>query len=154
MPHDITITKDINKLISWSNKRGYSVIFCRKREDMVDNINNIITINTKFKKEFQLYALLHECGHVLIGSCEKRYKKMYPFSYRVHCLNQKTFSKRARKYKPYQIDIISEEIDAWRRGKSLAKKLKIHISEHNYNKEIAKWVFTYINSAHYYVNNR
>jgi len=133
----------LNKLVEWISSKNWDVRF-GVFEDEMSQWDKVIKINIKCKLENQLYTLLHECGHLLLYK-NKNYKKQYPYSFKVDMkLNR---NKRLMKVHRYQVDLISEEIDAWRKGKELAKRLRIYINEDNYNNEMAKYVFTYINGA-------
>jgi len=120
----------IKKLTRWASKLGYKIYFGFLYDDEINFIEKTITICTRYKKESQLYALVHECGHVVINKKLDSFKKRY-----------------IEHSKIYQIDAIAEEIDAWRRGQELATRLKITINGDNYNKEMAKWVYTYVEEA-------
>ena len=135
----------IKKLTSWLKNKNWNIIFGNKLEDEMFPVEKYITINNKFKIENQLYACLHECGHLLLHE-NRNYKNVYPNAYE---MDNKIKSKSKKKIKPYKykVDVVSEEIDAWRKGKELAKKLKISINEQNYYDEMTKYVFTYIKSA-------
>jgi hypothetical protein len=55
-------------------------------------------------------------------------------------------NKRLQKSSKYRVDVLAEEIDAWRKGKDLAKRLDIFIEEENYYTTMSKCVYTYIMS--------
>lgn len=134
----------LNKLILWADSKNFEVLFGHGFIDEMTHFDRTITINTKSKIENQLYACLHECGHLLIH-LNRNYSKKYPNTYRVESLPTK--HKGLVRAHKYQVDVIAEEIDAWRKGKELAKRLGIFINEKNYNDEMSKYVFTYIKSA-------
>jgi len=134
----------LNKLIEWVEAKNWEVLFGNNVIDEMTQFDRTITISTRSKIENQLYACLHECGHLLIH-INKNFSKKYPNSYRIDTLPTKHRG-LARSHK-YQVDVIAEEIEAWRKGKILAKRLGIYINENNYNDEMSKYVFTYIKSA-------
>ena len=53
-------------------------------------------------------------------------------------------NKRLERSPKYKVDVLTEEIDAWRKGKELANRLEIYIDEDNYYSIMAKCVYTYI----------
>lgn len=148
--------KAIDKVVAWATNRGYDVDFGGSYEDRMSEFEKIITINTRFKPEIQLYALLHECGHVLIRCDKKRYKRHFRVLASAETLSRTkhSFNKRSYRSKAWQVDQIAEEIDAWRKGRELAKRLKIKINEDTYDKEIGRWVFTYISYAYERINKK
>lgn len=139
----MTFDLKFKKLIKWINSKNWDIEFGTYEDQMLP-FDRIIQINNKFKIENQLYACLHECGHLILR-LNKNYKYKYPHSYKE--FSKPTKNKKLIKTKQCQIDIISEEIDAWNKGKWLAKKLNLNINEENYNKEMYKFVFTYIKQA-------
>ena len=138
--------KDIKKVVNWIKTKGYDVEFSFANRDEIDIFEKEIRISSRSSIENQLYGLLHECGHLLINNNEKRYKKTYIMTNVIE--SRKTLHRGLFKSKQCQIDIIAEEIDAWRHGKNLAKRLKININNKSYNKEMAKHVFSYVRLAY------
>jgi len=47
----------------------------------------------------------------------------------------------------YRLSVLEEEIDAWKRGKKLAKRLNIKIDEIKFEKYKAKYTMTYVDWA-------
>ena len=144
--------KDLDKLEAWAINRGYTVHFIPYVMDAVWGFDKSININSKCKLETQLYSLLHECGHIMVRSNQKKFRSNYPISHTQE--KRKSVNKQIFRTKSYQVDIITEEIDAWRKGKELAKRIGIKLSNSAYDKETSKWVFSYINTAYENVNSR
>lgn len=134
----------LNRLIEWLDNKNWEVLFGNHYKDEMIEFDRTITISTKSKIENQLYACLHECGHLLIRQ-NSHYSDYYPNAFRIDSLPSK--HKKLIIGPKYQVDLIAEEIDAWRKGKKLAKRLGIHINENNYNNEMSKYVFTYVKYA-------
>ena len=137
------IDEGIDKLVEWSTKKGFSIDFDYCCHDEFRSTEKAISINTRQSRENQLYALLHECGHLILHSNEKLYAKKYPSSMKMAYYNS---NKRLQKSSKYKVDVLAEEIDAWRKGKDLAKRLDIFIEEENYYTTMSKCVYTYITS--------
>jgi len=131
----------IEELIEWTNKKGYSIDFDYCVQDELRPGDKMITINTRQGREKQLYALLHECGHLILGNNEELYAKKYPSSNKMAYCNS---NKRLERSDKYKVDILAEEIDAWRKGKDLAKRLGIYIDEDNYYSVTSKCVYSYV----------
>jgi len=132
----------IEELIDWTDKKGYSIDFDYCVRDEYRPEEKVITISLRQGSENRLYALLHECGHLILGNNETLYAKKYPSSMKMaYCNNNNKRLERSAKYK---VDILTEEIDAWRKGKDLANRLEIYIDEDNYYSIMARCVYTYI----------
>ena len=122
-------------LVEWLERKGYFTDFDKNGDDSVDCSNKIVSINNTRTKETQLYILLHECGHVLIHNNEDvvKYKEV-----------QERFSERSNINKVFTV---MEEVEAWKRGKLLARRLGIHISEEKWNKDMSRALNKYIRWA-------
>ena len=132
----------IEELIDWTDKKGYSIDFDYCVRDEFHPADKIITISLRQGSENRLYSLLHECGHLILNNNEALYAKKYPSSMKMaYCNNS---NKRLERSPKYKVDVLTEEIDAWRKGKELANRLEIYIDEDNYYSIMAKCVYTYI----------
>ena len=54
---------------------------------------------------------------------------------------------RIAKSKAYRVSIVAEEIEAWKRGRRLAKKLGHRVDDKKFDKMISENVMTYIDWA-------
>ncbi len=84
-----------------------------------------------------IYSLLHESGHIIIGS-KRSYVKEYKSIIKGNVDGRHTRS-NIYKYKKFK-----EEIDAWDLGYKLSKKLKLNIDRDKYENYAAKCVNTYL----------
>ena len=91
--------------------------------------------------ENRLYSLLHECGHALIRSNAKNFEYSYP----AHATAE--LDGRKRRSDKYKVSLIEEEVEAWKRGYRLAKRLGVFIDENNFNKLKTKCLISYFNWA-------
>ncbi len=133
----------IEELIEWTNKKGYDIEFDYCVQDEFRPDDKMITISTRQGREKQLYSLLHECGHLILQNNENLYNSKYPSSAKMaYCIS----SKRLERSPKYKVDVMAEEIDAWRKGKDLAKRLDIYIEEEEYYSVSTKCLYTYIKS--------
>lgn len=131
----------IDDLIDWTHKKGYSIDFDYCVRDEFRPGDNMITISIRQGKENQLYSLLHECGHLILQNNENLYNQKYPSSAKMAYF---TSNKKLERSPKYKVDVLTEEIDAWRKGKELAKKLKIYIDEDKYYSVMSRCVYSYI----------
>ena len=127
-------------LEEWASKKGCHVDFDYCTRDEYRPADKLITISTRQGLENQLYSLLHECGHLLLANNELSYAKKYPSSAKLWYKNS---PKLAKSHK-YKVDVVAEEIDAWRKGRELAERLDLYIDDEKYYSIMAKCVWSYI----------
>jgi hypothetical protein len=130
----------LDVLESWALKKGVQIDFDYCTRDEYRPSDKLITISTRQGLENQLHALLHECGHLLLANNELSYAKKYPSSAKLWYKDNKKLVKSHK----YKVDVISEEIDAWRKGKELADRLDLYIDEGRYYSIMTKCVWSYI----------
>jgi hypothetical protein len=133
--------RGLDKLSLWVLKKKFDLEFDYCVQDEFRSDNRCITISTRQGLENQLYSLLHECGHLLLNKNENSYAKKYPSSSKMLHYNSNKLLERSARYK---VDVLSEEIDAWRKGKELANRLKIEIDEEKFYSVMTECVYSYI----------
>jgi len=129
------------KVCEWVEDRGYQVVEGPDEEDACWSDVKQITIYSSQGIENRLYSLLHECGHALIRSNTKDFEYQYP----AHATAE--LDGRRRRSDKYKVSLVEEEVEAWKRGLRLAKRLGIFIDENNYNKLKTKCLIGYFNWA-------
>ena len=125
----------------WVNRKGYYVETSSTCQDEVCFNTKKIIINSRQSSKNMLYSLLHEAGHILIDKNTKSFlnrASIYP-----PIINDK----RKKRSVKYRVSLISEELEAWKRGFTLAKKLKVNIDKEDYFDQMNKNVWTYIKWA-------
>jgi len=135
----------MGELMVWLDKKGWTLDLDYLNQDEMVPSNKHININTRQGIEKQFYSLLHECGHLLIQSNWNRYEKDYPATAKMNAYA--TTNKQLARSPKYKVDCISEELEAWRRGKKLADRLALYYNEEKYNDLASKCVYTYIQWA-------
>jgi len=149
-----TLDKDLEKklfesgivlLIQWLEKKGWTVDFDYLNQDEMIPPSKLINVSTRQGVEKQLYSFLHECGHLLIQSNWNRYEKEYPATAKMNACA--TVHKQIERSPKYRVDCLSEEIEAWKRGKKLADRLGLYYNEEKYNDLASKCVMTYVKWA-------
>lgn len=135
----------MGELTLWLIKKGWTLDLDYLNQDEMLPSSKLINISTRQGIEKQFYSLLHECGHLLIQSNWENYEKAYPATARMYAYA--TTNKQLARSPKYKVDCISEELEAWRRGKKLADRLSLYYSEERYNDLTAKCVYTYIQWA-------
>jgi hypothetical protein len=123
-----------NYLVNWiENKKGYIVHFATEGElNIIDSDFNEIVIDERLSYELQTYVLLHECGHILTWE-----NGMFL------SLEKKASRHKAATFKERTFTVI-EEIEAWKRGLSLAKRLNIPVDVVKWEEEMASAIGKYI----------
>lgn len=143
LKHSIELKKnllELQKVIDWCSTKKITVFFTRDRNKYLPE-DKVIVINKTQNTTKKLLILLHECGHYLIDQSKDKNSTNYNKKYG----NGYDFSDDNKKNKTitHKIDILSEEIEAWNRGYSLALRLKLSIDKDKFDREKATSVKTY-----------
>ena len=125
----------IETLVVWAFERGYHIEFVRNGDDCICHISKTIEINSSNVLENQMMYLLHECGHALVFDNGG----FLNFAYVRDDSNKGT-----TKFRVYRV---AEEIEAWKRGYNLAKRLGITLNEVKWDRAVVKALKKYINWA-------
>lgn len=116
----------IATVIDWCNTKKINVFFGKSSGGLYDVENRLITISGRASPEKQLFMILHECGHHLIGYHEDdiRFGKGYPL------VNDPRFNVSFH----HRLACLEEEIEAWNRGWNLASRLRINLDRNAFDK--------------------
>jgi len=128
--------KSIDIVIYWLQSKGYYIEVDRTGDDSVDRIVKIVSINSTRSLETQLYILLHECGHILVSESDSIVNGA-----------EEVFDKYGEKTKIYKVFTVIEEVEAWKRGLRLAKKLNIPVNKEKWNRDVARAINSYMKWA-------
>ncbi len=129
----------IDDIEMWLAKKGYDLIFSYNVEDCVIFADKTVHINSRCSLENQYYAMLHECGHILVRFDKKNWEKEVPLYANGENVNGRNIKGRA-----YKVSLIAEEIEAWKRGKRLSKRYGHYVNEKKYDASISEFVWSYI----------
>jgi len=132
--------KQFKEVESWLTHKGYKISQYTDAEDSIQWGNKTVYINSRNHPETRYYTLLHECGHLLISQTARQWSKDVPMYASVE-------DARVERSKAYRVSLVAEEIEAWKRGRRLAKKLNHYIDNDKYDKQITENVFSYIEAA-------
>ena len=136
------IEKNFVILEKWLSTKGF-ILFRTKHKKVSDEVDfdkNIVFINTRSTLLHQFYSTLHECGHIIVRK-KKNYQEKYKASIKYNESFIGNMTLRA------SIEEIEEEINAWREGEALCKKLKISLDTDKYYTYSARWVMGYVVKA-------
>lgn len=136
--------RSIDAVVDWAEERGIEVQFGRNLEDQYIAEDKLIQISTAQCPENRFYTLLHECGHHLIFKTRRNFVRDMPMYAGFHAKDG-----RQERSKAYRVSLIAEEIDAWKRGRNLARRLNQTIDIKKYDKLMADCVYSYIKSFGY-----
>jgi len=131
-------------LCVWLDDKGWSVEEDYCVRDEIFFHGKYITISKRQSVEKRLYSLLHECGHLLIQQNNTKYEEKYPAQAK---MNQFYSNKRIEKSKDYRVETLTEEIEAWNRGRKLADRLNLFIEDKNFRKLTNECIYSYIEWA-------
>lgn len=128
---DLRAITGIQRIIDWATRRHVTVVFgnetCQKCSTLY--------VDSRIPIRNQLHMLLHEAGHFLIDTSHDP-GDMYPNGYR--------HGKRSTNSNLHFIDVVAEEIDAWRRGRRLASRIGIDLDRDAFDALRARSVKTYL----------
>lgn len=129
----------IEKVVDWCASRGYKVVLTKVATGLFVQENKTIKLNHSLLPEKMLFILLHECGHLLIGSSEKTER----FSMGYHMQEDKDVNETFH----HKCDIVEEEYEAWHRGYKLSKRLKLFIDKQRYDSVRVEMLRSYMEWA-------
>lgn len=118
---DMSCVRDISKLIGWCDRRALTVYFKRHENGTYDSNFKSIMISANASPAKQVIYLLHECGHHLI--------QQHPGSHNRFDMGYNQTDPAITSKFPSRLACLEEEIEAWQRGRNLAKKLKLRIDD-------------------------
>lgn len=136
----VDFRKQFDDVVQWAKKHKITVTVDQNEEDRYEPSEKTIFINSRSGPEMRYYTILHECGHVLVEKGWKSFDREHP-------MYATSSDKRICKSKAYRVSIVAEEIEAWKRGRRLAKRLNHKIDDSKYDKCITDNVMTYIEAA-------
>ena len=125
-----------HNVIDWVELKGYHVD-AYSNDDCICNENKLIQINKKNSNiEKKTYRLLHEAGHILVYNSPGT-------------LNLLPSKKRNEEFLTTEekVRVLLEEIEAWKRGYKLGKKLNIPIDNVSWEIEQADALIKYMKWA-------
>jgi hypothetical protein len=130
------MSKKLKKINNWIESNGYHIVY--GNVDMVDPVSKVVMLTKRKRKSHQIYTALHECGHIHILLNENKYLRKY-----MPVIVGENIDGRHQRSNLFRVNKVKEEMDAWKRGKKLAKELKIKINAHKYECYGSKCIMTY-----------
>jgi hypothetical protein len=133
---ELLAVERMSRLVEWCNKKKLGVRFEKRDNASYYSETREIVITTHASPVYQLYYMLHECGHFLIGGNSERFAMGYP-----------AIGTHASRTFHHRIACLEEEFEAWNRGWSLAQRLKLGISREQFDDIRVKCLKTYVKWA-------
>ena len=135
---DLVAAEDILKVITWCESKGITVTFEKKVGGFLDWAAKHVMISSRLSPQKQLAFLLHECGHFLVGPKVKGERYIMGYIQTDPDIT-KTFHHR--------VDVLEEEMEAWHRGWSLSRRLKLAFTRESFDEARLECLKTYIKWA-------
>lgn len=125
----------IKKLEKYCEKKGWTVEYKKKpHSDFAEWEAKKITLQITRRPDTLFYVFLHEIGHMLLIKNKQIYNAKYGA----------IFNEFSRTSQTHKIAIVEEELEAWREGFNLAKKLELTVEQRKFERLRAKYVMTYM----------
>ena len=135
----MTFKESFDILESWLESKGYFVSLETDAEDAVYYNCKQVSLNSRNHIEKRLYILLHECGHILIDNGKR--DRLFSLSKTTEAIMGKRESRKRR------VAVLSEEVEAWKRGERLARRLGININAKKFDNIRADAIISYVEWA-------
>lgn len=135
---DLRSIDQLQTLVDWCIDRKIMVEFKQLQNGEYDGAARSIAINNRASPERQLYILLHECGHHLIG--EPSPDGRFGCGHRAYIDDNPNLKRTT----VHRVDVVDEELEAWARGLKLANRLGIKLDLNRYNRVRSMYVRSYM----------
>ena len=133
--------KQIDDVTNWILTAGYTLRIYTGADDQVDFDMKEVHINSRLRPENRFYTMLHEYGHIEISvKAAKQFESDHPMYVRSGAFLG-AMSQAAR------VSVVAEEFEAWRRGRTRARKEGLFIDDKKYDKQITQYMMAYIDWA-------
>jgi hypothetical protein len=136
---DLLHINHLDTVVLWAASKGITVLFAKREHGVYDPHNKVVTITARANPEKQLYYLLHECGHHLIGMEELhvRFGMGYPRG------NDPAVNRTFH----HKVSCLEEELEAWHRGWKLSQRLGLNLDRAAFDQVRLECIRTYVKWA-------
>lgn len=132
----------IQRVVAWAAGRKIDVVFTKVQAGRFHPETRRVDVSAHAPPETQLYVMLHELGHFLVGEEGDGYQAdAYPNGYR------KVAEDVPGRGRLHKVDVVAEEFEAWRRGLVLAQELGVPIDRLRYDEVRAEYLVSYFKWA-------
>jgi len=122
----------------WLDEKDIMLMFTKELDNEFSPDGKYINIRPIKNKEEMFYTLLHECGHVLVETNNKGFKD----NYKTKDFNDWDKMVRTRD-SALKVSVLADEMEAWNRGRKLAKRLNLAYDEKEFKKLMGQCVWAY-----------
>lgn len=123
--NDTVEKRHIAVILEWCRSKGIKVMVSACAEPAYYFQTKTIVIDSRLRPWRRFAAtLLHECGHAMIS-----WRKTDEFD--------TGYNARETRTKSHRIFVLVEEVEAWRSGRKLCRKLGVPISKADYEREMS-----------------
>ena len=125
-------------LRDWLDNKDITLMFSKELDNEFSPDGKYINIRPIKNKEEMFYTLLHECGHVLVETNNKGFKDNYKTK------DFHDWDKMVRtRDSALKVSVLADEMEAWNRGRKLAKRLSLAYDEKEFKKLMGQCVWAY-----------
>jgi|LWDU01.1.fsa_nt_gi hypothetical protein len=131
----------IDTVARWVSDAEFELQVYTGADNQVDFNDRIVHIDSRLHPENRFYTLLHEYGHLEISAtAAEQFASDHPVYVRSEpYANVKSHAIR--------VSIVAEEFEAWRRGRTRARKEDLFVDDKKYDKQITHCMMAYIDWA-------
>ncbi len=105
-----------------------------KKLDFTSVSENLIVLKKNRHPEITFYVMLHEIGHMMLCQNRKMYRERF----------NAVFDDFSRGSLTHKVKTVEEELDAWKIGFKLAKRLKLYVNRRKFETVKARCISTYL----------
>ncbi|NBP57578.1 hypothetical protein EBU71_13780 [bacterium] len=127
----------IQILENYCNDKGWDIEWVSRKDPSADTAlidKNRIYIKKERNNELTFYILLHEIGHMMLCQNNRMYEERY----------NAVFEAFSRASITHKIKRVEEELDAWKTGYKLSKRLKLYVNRRRFEQIKSRCVTTYM----------
>jgi len=137
MNNQVDWKQQISVLEEYCNNKSWTIEYRQTKKvksDFVAITDKKIVVRKDRRPEITFYIMLHEIGHMMLCQNRNMYNERYNAVYG-------SFSRASMTHK---IKLVEEELDAWKIGFKLAKRLKLHVNQRKFESVKVRCISTYM----------
>lgn len=127
----------IQVLENYCRGKGWEVEYVSRSDPNADSAiihKNKVLIKKERSNELTFYILLHEIGHMMLCQNSRMYEERYNAVFEAFHSASIT----------HKVKRVEEELDAWKTGFKLSKRLKLYVNRRRFEQIKSRCVTTYL----------
>lgn len=127
----------IRVLEEYCASKGWEVEYVSRKDPNADSAivhKNKLVIKKDRTTELTFYVLLHEIGHMMLCQNNRMYDERY----------NAVFESFGSASITHKVKRVEEELDAWKTGFKLSKRLKLYVNRRRFEQVKSRCVTTYL----------